>query len=253
MFDQRAITDLIGIPKRGLIVAACISSLLGACVGQQPCSAEAKLLLAPGDAKSVMQALDGGQPSGGRVFLYDTEARDLLAHGILLRVRQGANSSDLTVKLRVPEKKAIANTPVHRDRFKCEIDRAGDTEAYSYSVQARLKATIPRTGAELYQRLSASQRQLLELAGLDIDWSKVKNVAEIRSTDWPIADQPPLGKLDLELWQWAGSAVLELSAKTDPASLQAACNQLRNLAIRKALSLAGTQQFKTEIVLRTSH
>ena len=219
-------------------------------MGQEPCSAEVKLLLAPGNANAVAQAFVAGQPGTGRVFLYDTETRDLLAHGVILRVRQGARSSDLTVKLRVPEKKAIAGNSGHRERFKCEVDRAGDTSAYSYSVQAKLKKTVPETGAELYQRLSTSQHQLLEQAGLAIDWSSVKRVADIHSTAWTITNQPPFDKLDLELWEWPGGSVLELSTKSDSASLQTTYDQLRSLAAGKGLALNSTQQFKTEMVLR---
>ena len=220
-------------------------------MGQEPCSAEVKLLLAAGNAKAVAQAFDAGQPSTGRVFLYDTGARDLLAHGIILRVRQGENS-DVTVKLRLRAKKAITASAGDHGRFKCEVDYAGGNPAYSYSERTKLNAEVPKTGADLFGRLAESQRQLLSQSDYVIDWTKVKRVADIQSTAWSITKQPPFDKLDLELWEWPGGSVLELSTKSDSASLHATYDQLRSLAAGKGLALNSTQQFKTELVLQKS-
>ena len=135
-------------------------------------------------------------------------------------------------------------------RTKCEWDYAGGRPTLSYSALTRLTEEAPKTGVEFYQRLNKSQRQLLTLSNYSVDWSKVKRVADIRSTDWTIRKQPPFDKLALELWKWPGGSVLELSTKTDAAALQSAFEQLRAFAVGKGLALNGTQQFKTELVLK---
>jgi hypothetical protein len=221
---------------------------LSACMGQQPCGAEVKLLLDPGGARGAAKSLKAAAPASGRVFLYDTDTRDLLAHGIILRVRQGA-SADLTVKLRLPDARPTWNSRSQAG-FKCELDFAGNTLAYSYSVQAKLTTEAPRTGVELHRHLNRTQSQLLRLSGYAIDWSKVTRVADIRSTDWTIPRPPRFNRLSLELWEWSGAAVLELSTKATSAELQTAYTQLRNFATGKGLALNRNQQFKTELVLR---
>ena len=250
MSDYRFKSTAANLTTRRVVLVACLIFILpGNCMGQEHCGAEAKLLLATGNAKAVAQAFHAGRPSTGQVFLYDTETRDLLAHGIILRVRLGENS-DVTVKLRLRAKKAITASSGDHGYFKCEVDYAGGLPAYSYSERTKLKAEVPKTGVDLSERLNKSQRQVLNQSDYVIDWKNVKRVADIQSSAWTITNQPTFDKLDLELWEWPGGAVLELSTKADPASLQATYDQLRSLATSKGLLLNSTQQFKTEMVLR---
>ncbi len=242
---------ILEAPFFALLVCS-VFFLLGKCAGQAACSAEVKLLLAPRDAQAVATSIQAGTPIAGHVYLYDTEARDLLMRGIILRVRQAPTSADITVKLRTSSKQAIADAASHHQRFKCEVDQSGDTASYSYSAQVKLKAEVPATGMELQQLLSESQRQLLMQAGSAVDWSKVKQVAEIQSTGWTATSQPPLGKLDLELWVWPGGSVLELSTKTELETMQAAYDRLKRFAVGKGLALDTTQQFKTTLALQSA-
>src|SRR5271167_299778 len=228
MSDHRFKPTATNITAHCVALLACLTFLLpGKCMGQEYCGAEVKLLLATGNAKAAAQAFDAGRPSTGRVFLYDTETRDLLAHGIILRVRQGENS-DVTVKLRLRAKKAITAGSGDHGRFKCEIDYAGGKPAYSYSERTKLNAEVPKTAADLFERVTESQRQLLSQSDYVIDWKNVKRVADMQSTAWTIINQPPFDKLDLELWEWPGGSVLELSTKAEPAVLQATYDQLRS-------------------------
>jgi hypothetical protein len=240
----------IELPVRRLLLGVfSMFVLLGACSGQQPCAAEVKLLLAPGGTELAVKALQAEKPASGRVLLYDTAALDLFSRGMILRIRQGA-TTDLTVKVRLPETKAIANASDNLGPFKCEVDQAGDTTAYSYSVQTKLAGPAPETGAEFLSLMSESQRQLLLQAGIAIKWSQVKRVADIRSTSWSVKKRTPFDKLDLELWEWAGGSVLELSTKADPVALRTRYDQLRSLAVSKGLTLDSSQQFKTTLVLK---
>ena len=63
--------------------------------------------------------------------------------------------------------------------------------------------------------LSAGQKKLLEDSGIPIDWSRVKQVANIGSTSWKVSADALPGKPSLELWTWPKGSVLELSTKAD--------------------------------------
>ena len=45
----------------------------------------------------------------GHVYFFDTNARDLLSQGVIVRLRQGVDN-DLTVKLRPPEGRGLSRS-----------------------------------------------------------------------------------------------------------------------------------------------
>ena len=61
--------------------------------------------------------------------------------------------------------------------------------------------------------MSEGQKKLLNDSKSQIDWKRVKRIAEIKSTSWTTRTKPPLGKLSLELWEWPSGSILELSMK----------------------------------------
>jgi hypothetical protein len=229
----------------------CMSSLLllmGTCRGQERCGAEVKLLLDPGQAQTAVDRLRAGKPTSGRVYFYDTGALDLLSHGIIFRVRQG-RTTDFTVKLRLPAGKEIANTPGTHERYKCEVDRAGDTSFYSYSLQTALAEALPETGSELSRALSPAQKQLLQQAGFAVDWQRVWRSPAIQATAWQAPGKAGLSRLALELWEWPGGKVLELSAKSTADNAPAALVRLQHLVETKGLALSNDQRPKTSLAL----
>jgi hypothetical protein len=216
---------------------------------QQTCSEEVKLLLSPAQVPAAIKALKARQESHSRVYFYDTPALDLLSEGLILRFRDRAEV-DLTVKLRpLPGDKFVIPSGV-RDDYKCEVDFNDGVETESFSVVNKyLTANAPVTGEELFQRLSEGQKKLIRDAKVQIDWKRVKRIAEIRSTNWTSRANPPLGKLSVELWVWPGGSLFEVSTRVAPDARLATFVELRDLANKKGLSLDTNQRSKTEIAL----
>lgn len=236
----------------------CISAALfpcGSVVAQERCRTEIKVLLSPAELSVTIAALHTQRESSGDVYFFDTDKRELLAQGVIVRLRRGSTASDLTVKLRPPAEKIFADPTGGRESFKCEVDLAANESNISYSIRnAFIGSQIPSTGNDLYRVLSEGQRKLLRAAQVSIDWNRVKRVSDIHATDWQITLGGPGAKLALELWEWPGGKILELSKKTGDKSSPAAYEellQLRQLAIAKGLSLSADQRSKTRIVLES--
>jgi hypothetical protein len=218
--------------------------------GQETCSEEVKLLLSPTQVQAAVLNLQARGETHGRVYFYDTAALDLLSKGVILRLREGAEI-DLTAKLRPVSGEKFVDPSGGRERYKCEVDLNDGVENESFSVQKKyVAAKAPQTGEELFQLLSEGQKKLLEDAKVQIDWKGVRRIAEIRSTSWTTRAKPPLGKLSLDLWEWPGGSVLEVSTKVAPAAGQATYVELRELAKKNGLALSADQRSKTAIALR---
>jgi hypothetical protein len=218
--------------------------------GQETCGEEVKLLLSPTQVQAAIPALQARGETHSRVDFYDTPALDLLSKGVILRLREG-EEIDLTAKLRPVSGEKFVDPTGGRERYKCEVDLNDGVEVQSFSVQQKyVAAKAPETGEGVLQLLSEGQKKLLEDSKVQIDWKRVERVAEIRSTSWTTKARGPLGKLSLELWEWPGGSILEVSAKVAPDVGQAAYGELRELAKRNGLALSGDQRSKTAIALR---
>ena len=216
--------------------------------GQQTCNEEVKLLLSPAQVQAAIPALHARGETHGRVYFYDTTALDLLSKGVILRLREG-RGTDFTVKLRPLE---FVDPTAGRERYVCELDLNDGIEVQSFSVQQKNVSTkTPETGDEVLRLLSEGQKKLLDNSKVQIDWKRVKRVAEIRSTSWTTRAKGPLGKLDLELWEWPNGSILEVSTKVAMNAGQATYVELQKLAKRKDLALSAKQSSKTEIALRS--
>jgi hypothetical protein len=218
--------------------------------GWATCSEEVKLLLSPTQVQAAVLALEARGETRGRVHFYDTPALDLLSNGVILRLRE-REEIDLTAKLRPVSGERFVDPSGGRESYKCEVDLNDGVEQESFSVQQKyVAAKVPETGEEVWRLLSEGQKKLLAESKVQIDWKRVKRVAGIRSTSWTTKAEAPLGKLSLELWEWPGGSVLEVSAKVATDEGQVAYGELRELAKRNGLALSGDQRSKTAIALR---
>lgn len=217
---------------------------------QERCGEEVKLLLSPAQVHAAISSLGAGRETHGRVYFYDTPALDLLSKGMVLRLRVG-KEIDLTAKLRPTNGDRFVDPTAGRERYKCEVDLNDGVEAQSFSVQNRYAAAkVPTTGEELRRLLSDGQKKLLDDAKVEIDWKSVKRMTEIRSTTWTASAKAPLGKLSLELWEWPGGSVLELSTKVAQDAGRTAYGELQNIAKKNGLAVSANQHSKTAIALR---
>jgi len=206
--------------------------------GQETCSEEVKLLLSPTQVQAAILDFRARGETHGRIYFYDVPGLDLLASGVILRLREGAEI-DITAKLRPLSGEKFLDPSGGRERYKCEVDLNDGVENQSFSVQNKyVAAKVPETGEEFFQLLSEGQKTLLERSKVQIDWKRVKRVAEIQSTGWTTRAQPPLGKLSLELWEWPSGSVLEVSAKVAPDAGQSTYVALRDLANKHGLALS---------------
>jgi hypothetical protein len=218
--------------------------------GQETCDEEVKLLLSPAEVKDAIPALQARGETRGRVYFYDTPALDLLSSGVVLRLRERAEI-DLTAKLRPLSGKTYLDPSGGRERYKCEVDLNNGIEVKSFSMErGYVDARVPETGTEVFQLLSVGQKKLLEDSKVVIDWSRVRRVADIQSTSWKTDAKPRLGKLSVELWEWPGGSVLEVSTKVAQAAGQSTYSGLDLLAKKQGLELSRDQRSKTEIALR---
>ena len=235
-----------------------LSHVFGLCVlvlscaglrAQDKCNAEVKLLLSPTQTQAAIKALNLKKEAAGRVYFFDTDTLGLLSQGLIIRLRQGADD-DLTVKLR-PQGERKAFVPHNMGvGFKCEVDLIDGVANPSYTVRINYVARhVPETGTDILSLLDTEQEKLLKDAQISVDWTHVKKIADIQATSWQTNDQPNFNKLTLELWEWSGGSVLELSAKVAPDAGSSAYTELRKLVGNKGLLLNNIQQAKTGIVL----
>ena len=216
---------------------------------QTGCNEEVKLLLAPTQVQAAIAALQGREETHGRVYFYDTPQLDLLSAGVILRLRVGAEI-DLTAKLRPISGERFAD-PGRGGHYKCEVDLNDGVENQSFSMLKRyVAAKTPETGEEVFRLLSAGQKKLLEDSKVQIDWRRVRRIAEIQSTSWTTDAKPGLGKLNMELWEWPGGRILEMSTKVAPDLGQSTYRELQQLAKQHGLALSADQHSKTAIALK---
>jgi len=215
------------------------------------CAVEVKLLLASTATPAAIASFQLVTESTGQVYFFDTDSLNLLSKGVIVRLRQGADN-DLTVKVRPPRGKKFADPTGGHENFKCEMDLIGGEMSPSYSIARKNSgARATDTGAYVFSRLSAGQRKLLKEAGASMDWTRVRRIADIKSTDWDTWAQAPFGKLTLELWEWPRGSILEVSTRVGPHSGTASYAELVRLANANSLSINASQLSKTRMVLES--
>jgi hypothetical protein len=223
--------------------------LVAALHAEERCPVEVKLLLPTSTTDTVVASLGFADETHTRVYLFDTEAIDLLKQGVIIRFREGAKN-DLTVKVRLPKEKQKIDNSRSSERFPCEVDRTKSGASTSYAVAQKYKAVkAPQNGDEIHNLLNDSQIRLLQEAQVSIDWARVMRMATINATKWETPAQSPSGGLALELWEWPAGKVLELSAKVESEAETAKLADLERLLRMKDLPLSASQDTKTNMVL----
>ena len=218
---------------------------------QDKCNVEVKLLLRSAETQDAVKVLKAKNETVTHVYFFDTEALSLLSQGIIVRLRRSA-LSELTIKFRSPSGKELSTTIERGRDFKCEVDQTGEGTAISYSIRKSYRSEeFPKTGNEVFRLLSPAQKKFLNGAQVSIDWTRVKRLAEVTSSSWKAQARPQLGKLALELWDWSGGKILELSTKVSPEGAMSSHTKLKQLVETKHLSLSPMQQAKTSIVLQS--
>jgi hypothetical protein len=237
--------------KQAFALLAAILFLGPALRAQDKCSVEVKFLLSPPAPESAVAFLGFKRETTGRVYFFDTDSLDLLAQGVVVRIRQGANN-DLTLKVRRPGGKQGVDNAELRGRFPCEIDRTPGGAMVTYAIRRQYKTNnVPTIGSDVQDLLSASQNELLGEARVSIDWARVKRIADIRLTKWETPVDSPSGRLALELWEWPSAGkILEVSAKASYAVADSKYAELEQLLKGKDLSLSADQDTKTSVALR---
>lgn len=254
-FCSEAIADNWTMPAvaRTLLAMLAIPLLAGSMYGQQTCTNEVKLLLDPRQVKQTVIALQATKAIPSNVYFFDTENLDLLAGGLVLRVRKRP-AVEITVKLRPVAGHAYPAdlNRSDRDGEKCEVDVNDGKDSESHSINSELgRIPIPSSGEELFRLLNQQQKNLVAASGLTVDWKRVKRLAEIQSTRWSARKERPLGKMSLELWNWQNGSVLELSTRSEPGSGQTTYAALKRLALATGISVSARQEAKTSTALTT--
>ncbi len=217
---------------------------------QDQCGVELKLLISSTDLGSSIEKLNARRESSGEVYFFDTDRHDLFLQGVILRFRSGT-TSDITVKLRPLGNKQFQHSIGPRE--KCEVDLNGSESSTSYSIRLRVPGMrVPETGSDVYGELSTDQKELLRATQVKIDWIQVKRVASIKVTDWQITSKSHFNKMTMELWEWPGGRILELSSKVRLSEGATKYEDLQRLVIGKGIGLSGDQRSKTRIVLEPS-
>jgi hypothetical protein len=218
---------------------------------QERCAVEVKLLLLPAEAPATIASLKLKKETTGQVYFFDTDALDLLSKGVIVRVRQGADN-DLTIKVRPPADKKFRDPSHGHEDFKCENDFTGGEVIPSYSIRKKYAALqVPNAGHDIFSLLSDGQKKLIRETQVSIDWSRVRRIASIKSTEWDTRAQLPFDKLTVEFWEWPAGAILELSTKVGPDKGPTTYAELRRLVNTKGLSLSASQSLKTSMVLKS--
>ena len=241
--------------RRASFPIAGMSIILFLCatvLAQGRCDVEAKILLSPAQSQLAVAKLQATGDATGHVYFFDTDTRDLLSQGVVVRLRQGVNS-DLTVKLRPPAEKGLYGSHPGRENYKCEVDLTASGPVRSYSIRRKYVADgLPATGSEILGLLSPGQKRLLKESRVSIDWAQVKRVEDVRSTTWQIKGSPGFDLLTLELWEWPAGKVLELSTRAQAEAGPSAYAALLHLVKQAGLSPSEVQEPKTSVVLRLS-
>src|SRR4051794_31881099 len=116
--------------------------------GAEGCAVEVKVLIAPSDQTRAVQTLGFENKQQGRVYFYDTADLDLLKQGLILRVRQGDEDNDLTVKVRPPSDSSVITDPeiLLTDKFDCWVVKVSGIWMIARSFRTTDFAHCPAPG-----------------------------------------------------------------------------------------------------------
>jgi hypothetical protein len=186
---------------------------------------EVKLAIEPEDTKTAFDLLGLSDPpkEEKRIHFFDTQGLSLFDRDLILRVRQtvsGNDEDDVTLKVRGPGAELAAERflDIEGDKAKFEGDQnVGKDEQPSFSITTKpgsaLLADIVAGKKPFAMALDEAGRALLqEMAGADA--GKIVVLGPIRSRTWKLKPDGFDGKISAELWDVAGTQLLEVSDKT---------------------------------------
>ena len=203
---------------------------------------EVKLAIVSEDTAKALSELGLSDPpkEERRIHFFDTGELALFDRGLILRVRQtvaGGDADDATLKVRGDGAAAAAErflaTAAGTAKFEGD-QNAGRDELLSFSITTRLSpadsASVVAGGKPLESVLDDAGRTLLrEIGGAAADSIGIQSLGPIRSRSWKPKPAGFAGKITVELWDVAGTPLLELSDKVPRAEAPALAAQLMKL------------------------
>jgi hypothetical protein len=119
--------------------------LIGVSQGEKKCGSEIKLLLLPTELHASLESFNAKRAAVGSVYFFDTDNLELLSEGVILRLRSGT-TSDLTVKLRLPNKVEANEEFGWAEHYTCEVDFTGELRCAPFRFGPNSLTTFLRRG-----------------------------------------------------------------------------------------------------------
>jgi hypothetical protein len=161
------------------------------------------------------------------IYFLDTPDLALMKAGVIMRARRVIGSEhDSTIKFRPVQPEKVGSRWHDYLGFKIEVDASetGFVKSASFSMPVR-KGLIKRVVAgrrNCSSLFSKAQEQFLdEMAGMRIDFSKVRVMGPLKAQRWDFRDPACPWPITAELWERGdGKRMMEMSVKAK--SIQAA-------------------------------
>ncbi|MFF5816740.1 hypothetical protein [Lysinibacillus capsici] len=215
---------------------------------------------------TIVQAFQATKKDDVKVYFYDTLDQSFLRHDYIhrLRVYKGSNKMDITYKkrfLNTPLSEAMVETMNHgftgsESNYKFELDIKGDHRTFTISRKESLK-----TSAEVsYDSVATNvaKKLILENAPKKIvNWNSeawYKNTLSQVVVYGPANATNYKGSFlgheaDIEVWQYKGDIMVELSTKVDDAAQAATIEKQWYEQLLSTGYLSGDQRGKTAFVM----
>jgi len=201
-----------------------------------------------------------------KVYFFDTPNKDFLKEDYIhrLRVYKGSNKMDITYKkrfLNTPLDEAIAITESHgftgaESNYKFEMDIKGDNRTFTISRKESLKTTSKVSYDDV--DTNAAQKLILENVPKKIlNWDSeawYKNTLSQAVVYGPAKATTYKGSFagyeaDIEIWQYQGEIMVELSTKEEDALKAAVIEKVWHDRLATAGYLSDDQRGKTAFVM----
>jgi len=182
----------------------------------------------------------------------------MLGSGIVFRIREKADRTDATVKLRPCHRSQLTDRWLAAEKddgweFKVEADWAGQRRVLAASLTADLPDGGIDTDRSLRDLLTAQQHQFLdECANVRVNLDVLTLLPPVTAVRWDL-DPMSVGDIELEVRgeRWVVDALdfVELSVVADPDDAERKQAALEYLVRSRGFSLAAGQETKTRLVL----
>jgi endonuclease/exonuclease/phosphatase family metal-dependent hydrolase len=210
---------------------------------------EVKILVGSEYLDTLRERLGLGDPKRRELWFFDTDDRWLLRQGLILRVRKGNKSVELTAKVRrTPLPSGLQSAFGERDGFKMERDASRGESVLAASLTEKMKVAEGAGGqggdgggpGEARLWLSPHQVALATAGAGDIPWTRLVAHGPIDSAEWE-DDATGIG---VESWTVADQSLVEVSQRTD-GSVADALERLEQLLQSWGVDSAGLPGGKT--------